>query len=193
MSGARVARFIVVILAILLWHPAALGQQPITRRWLLENILRPAYDDSGEQKRALLWAQVRSKPETLDSLIEIFEDPGAVSPVRSAALLRIGATGQASAYEYLLRQLPRVQGSTFGIDLILALGSGPREPPAAALQQLQLILNDGTRELRRLAAFSLGSAKGRQGQQIIRKRLDIEPDSLVRSMIRERLERRRSE
>jgi HEAT repeat protein len=119
--------------------------------------------------------------------MEIADDAKTNSFVRGNALIRIGAICQRRAYEYLISRWNRMTANDpYRINVILALGSGPRrdgEHAGIAVQKLRQILESGSPEMRYMAAISLGDIRSAGARNILQSRLKSERDSFVRRVI----------
>lgn len=111
-----------VMTSLLVTPSVTTAQQAVTRDWLKDRFLTALHPgpDSVEAQRQAEWVRLRSQPAMLALLIEIFEDTTEAGFVRSNALLRIGATGQPAAYEYLIRRWPELSETEFYSEAILS-------------------------------------------------------------------------
>src|SRR5262245_57882466 len=103
MLPVRVAVVVSCLLSLLTAHDSASGQvlPVVTRDWLKQEFLSWIHspsDSTGAIQNAK-WVAIRSRPETLSLLIELYEDPREDALVRSNVLYHIGGTGEVRAYE----------------------------------------------------------------------------------------------
>jgi hypothetical protein len=105
--------------------PAAGGiPARITPAWYVARFPN-CIDSCDDPARTALWLEIRDRPDLREALIQVIESPSTDAWTRSNAILRLGATGQESAYRFIRDRLERLPpDDPDAHEWVLAMGSG---------------------------------------------------------------------
>jgi hypothetical protein len=147
------------------------------------NCIDFCYDPRGDS----LWIAIRDRPDVVNLLIDVIEDPGTDDFTRSNTVLKLGSTNQDSAYLYLIRRLAEIPSSETASEWVLALGSGYRRVPPFVYDALitQLEFPERVHPASQTLSHGVGTLRAKQ---ILQKALlTVPPDrrSLVETALRE--------
>jgi hypothetical protein len=113
------------------------------------------------------WACVKSWPEVTRALIAIYDQSEAGSLPRADAILVLGATGQDSAFRFLVSTLDHAApDDPLRQEMILALGNSA-DPPDYVYARLELALTSAGD--RGMAARSLSDIRSPRAESVLRK------------------------
>jgi hypothetical protein len=108
-------------------QPAGTGAPPVPARitpaWYVANFPN-CVDFCDDPARTALWLRIRDRADLRDALVRVIESPITDARTRVHAILRLGATGQESAYRYIGDRLDAAApDDPDAHEWILALGS----------------------------------------------------------------------
>jgi hypothetical protein len=111
-----------------------------------------------------LWIAIRHRPDFVNLLIDVIEDPGTNDFTRANAVLKLGSTNQDSAYSYLIRRLAEIAPSETASEWVLSLGSGYRQAPSFVYDALitQLEFPERVHPATHILSHGLGTLRAKQ-------------------------------
>lgn len=157
----------IAVLAIPLKAQSLNSRDSITPSWARRHLIGGI--DTSAPGFGTTFPSVKAWPEVTRALIAIYEESATTSLARADALLVLGATGQDSAFRFLVRTLDHTaQNDPFRIDMILALGNSAN-PPNFVYDRLNLALTAGTPADRSIATRSLSDICSSKADSLLRK------------------------
>jgi hypothetical protein len=157
----------VALLAMPLKAQSLISRDSITPAWATRHLIGGI--DSSAPGFGTTFPCVKAWPEVTRALIAIYEESATTSLARADALLVLGATGQDSAFRFLIRTLDHTaQNDPYRTDMILALGNSAN-PPNFVYDRLDLALTAGTPADRSIATRSLSDIRSSKADSLLRK------------------------
>lgn len=157
---------VIALLATPLKAQSLISHDSITPTWARRHLIGGI--DSSAPGFGTTFPCVKAWPEVTQALIAIYEESATTSLARADALLVLGATGQDSAFRFLVRKLDQTaQNDPFRMDMILALGNSAN-PPNFVYDRLNLALTAGTPADRSIATRSLSDVGSSNADSLLR-------------------------
>jgi hypothetical protein len=158
---------IVASSALRLSAQSQISRDSITPQWAMRHLIGGI--DTPPPVSGRTWACVKSWPEVTRALIAVYEQSDSRSLVRADAILMLGATGQDSAFRFLIGALDAASpNDRFRQDMLLALGNSA-DPPQIVYDRLAISLTSGAPEDRSMAARSLSDIRSPKAEAVLRK------------------------
>lgn len=144
-----------------------ISRDSISPQWAMRHLIGGI--DSSAPGFGKTFACVKSWPEITRALISVYEQSNANVLARADAILVLGATGQDSAFRFLVTKLDDASpNDRFRQDMLLALGNSA-DPPDFVYDRLELALTSGTLADRGMAARSLADIRSPTAERLLRK------------------------
>jgi hypothetical protein len=158
---------VIALLATPLKAQSLISHDSITPTWARRHLIGGI--DASAPGFGTTFPCVKTWPEVARALIAIYEESATTSLARADALLVLGATGQDSAYRFLVRTLDHTaENDPFRMDMIIALGNSAN-PPNFVYDRLNLALTAGTTADRSIATRSLSDIRSSKADSLLRK------------------------
>jgi hypothetical protein len=161
-----VSMLIVASMAPRLSAQSLISRDSITPHWAMRYLIGGI--DSPPHISGKTWACVKSWPEVTRALIAVYQQSDSRTLVRADAILMLGATGQDTAFRFLIRALDGANpNDRFRQDMLLALGNSA-DPPQIVYDRLMMALTSGAPEDRSMAARSLSDIRSPRAEAVLR-------------------------
>ncbi len=144
-----------------------ISRDSITREWALRHLIGGI--DSPAPGIGKTWPCVKSWPEVTGALTAVYKQADSKSLVAADAVLMLGATGQDSAFRFLITLLDSsMKGDQLRQTVLLALGNSA-DPPGYVYDRLELILASGPSADAGMAMRALSDIRSSRASAVLRK------------------------